>query len=603
MRESKTFADHGIILPGGSTGEIDVSCPECTPERKKKYLKDLSVNVEAGLWSCHHCGWSGSLDNTEDWRAVKYNASRSKKYVVPSYKAPMMLPDNVLDWFIKRGITPETIAQQEIGFSNGWIKFPFKRGGVTVNVKSRKLSDKQFYQEKGAEKILYGMEVDPPIDPSNIPLIWVEGEMDRLSLLEAGFVHVVSVPDGAPAPGTKMANVKFDYLLNCEDYINSFKEHIIAVDNDIPGDILRDELARRIGIERCRKVTWPSDCKDANDVLVAHGKREIEDCIMSARYFPVEGVFEVKDILQDAMRLYDEGMTRGVSTGWSSLDRYLSIRPGELCILTGIPSSGKSSWLDALVINLAINEGWKTGVFSPENAPLSQHFKKLSECYIGKSFLPDTRYERMTPDDVVESARFMHEHFYFISPNESMYNIDEILSRAKALVFRYGIQFLIIDPYNDIDQTMSRDDNMSDRASVILSKCQRFARIHKVFVCLVAHPTKLRKDERTGEYPCPTPYDISGAAHFRNRADICLAGHRPDLTKDIMELHVQKVRFKEVGDLGMVRLDYSKQSGRFFDHIGSFSSTRQARAMAAKEVNAELQAARAAHEDHSGGEG
>lgn len=595
-----TFERHNIDTRGVASGEVDTICPECSHRRKKSKDKCLSVNVTEGTWLCHHCGHSGGLgqgyESTAKWGAVPSGVKR--KFVRPEYVAPDVLPVSVTAWFASRGISEDTLVREGIGFSGGWIKFPYYRNGEVINIKSRKLGEKEFFQEKEAEKILYGMV---PVEGSSEKdvdrtLVWVEGEMDRLAMLEAGFKYVVSVPDGAPAVGAKPTACKFEYLENCEGYIRQFETHIIATDSDLPGKNLMAELARRIGIEKCKRVEWPEGCKDANEVLIKKGTDTISNYITSARFFPVEGVFEVKDILPDAFKLYEEGITRGASTGWQTVDKFLTIRPGQLGILTGIPSSGKSSWLDALVMNLAQNEGWKTGIFSPENAPLAQHFKKLAELFIGKAYLPNPKFTRMTPYDVANAARFMQEHFYFISPREDAFTVDAILEKAKVLVFRHGINFLIIDPYNDIDQSGLPGESETQKASILLSRLQRFARMHNVFVMLVAHPTKLRKDERTGEYPVPTPYDIAGSAHFRNRADVCLAGHRPDLTKDIFELHIQKVRFKEIGSPGMVTMEYQQENGRFLDAALSAYSRQKhrdsLRSFAAGRTNKELEAAR-----------
>lgn len=581
------FSDHGIFVPAHASGEVDVICPKCSHTRKKSKDKCLSVNTVEGTWHCHHCSWSGGLRSDVRWHERK---TAKKEYVKPNYKYSEFQDQELYEWFASRGISRETVDAEHITLQDGWVKFPYYKNGEVVNVKSRRLREKQFFQEKDAERVLYGMVPVPEGEEMPEALIWVEGEMDRLALIEAGHKYVVSVPDGAPSPGSK-GGAKLDFFQTCEDYISQFKEHVIAVDSDAPGQALRDELARRLGIERCKRVTWSDECKDANDVLMKHGKHELRDCIAFARYFPFDGIAEVRDILSDAIRLYDEGITRGVGTGWESVDKYLTIRPGELCVLTGTPGHGKSSWLDALAISLAEREGWRIGVFSPENAPLSQHFKKLAECYIGKSYLPG-QSDRMKPSDVVEAARFLQEHFFFISPGDSAFTIDDILQRAKVLVYRYGINFLIVDPFNDVDLSNIRDENETGRISLFLSKCQRFARMHKVFFCLVAHPTKLRRDEKTGRWPVPTPNDIAGSAHFRNRADICLCVYRPDDTKDFIELHVQKVRFKEVGHVGMTRLDYSKTSGRFFEHVTSFARTKSSVRIGAAESDRELAEAR-----------
>jgi Toprim domain len=106
----------------------------------------------------------------------------------------------------------------------------------------------------------------------------VEGECDKLALEEAGFRNVLSVPDGAPSrlkDTPSDDDAKFAFLANCEEELNRVKKFILAVDNDANGLVLEEELARRLGKERCWRVRWPdgndAPCKDARETLLAHG--------------------------------------------------------------------------------------------------------------------------------------------------------------------------------------------------------------------------------------------------------------------------------------------------------------------------------------------
>jgi len=93
----------------------------------------------------------------------------------------------------------------------------------------------------------------------------------------------VSVPDGAPSPKSKDYSSKFSFLESCEEFLSSFTRIILAIDNDAPGKTLEEELARRLGRERCFTIQWPDGCKDANDVLVRCGAETLRECIEQAR--------------------------------------------------------------------------------------------------------------------------------------------------------------------------------------------------------------------------------------------------------------------------------------------------------------------------------
>ncbi len=83
----------------------------------------------------------------------------------------------------------------------------------------------------------------------------------------------------------------------------------------------------------------------------------------------------------------------------------------------------------------------------------------------------------------------------------------------------------------------------------------------------MAHQTKLYRDKSSGTCPIPTPYDVSGSAHFRNKADNCLTIWRNESDDAAaVQVHIQKIRFREVGRGGMVELFYDNVSGNYSEH-------------------------------------
>lgn len=568
----KNWSDFNISIPDGRSGEVATTCPKCSPHRKNQKAKCLSANTDKNLWKCHHCGWSGSLEIGEDRKSNPW------EWVPKKYYKPVFKPEEVSDqsklfqWFIARGIPAEVVAKNKIISQVAYmpqieaetkvIQFPYYRNGEVINIKHRDLV-KNFRMESGAERIFYGMDFVG--DASQ--LIIVEGEIDKLSIETAGFANCVSVPDGAPSPTTKDYTSKFEFLENCEEFLARFDSFILAVDNDLPGQTLEKELARRLGRERCSRIQWPEGSKDANDVLMEHGRDKLADCINQARPYPVMGLFNVEDIMPEVLKLYEGGQVKGALTGWSEIDEFVSFTPGRWSLVTGIPGHGKSEWLDALMVNLANNYGWRFAIFSPENQPLEMHFAKLAEKYIGKPFFSK---DRMTTDEINKAGHWIGQHFQFVLPDENSLAVENILKVAKASITRKGVKGIVIDPWNELDHSRPATLTETEYISQCLSKIRRFARDNDVHVFLVAHPTKLRKekDPISGElkYPVPTPYDVSGAAHWRNKADIAITIHRPDVTikEGTIEVHIQKVRFKSDGKPGLAVLNYEYRTGRFY---------------------------------------
>lgn len=562
----KSFADFGIDVPPGRTGEYYTTCHQCSAARKNAKAKCMSVNTDKGVWLCHHCGFRGTLKSGVEGKGNPYEWV-PKRYRKPDYRATEPTKD-LLGWFAGRGISKAVVERNRITVGKVYmpqieketevIQFPFYRDGEVVNIKSRD-GKKNFRQESGAERIFYGMD-----DVTEDWCIIVEGEIDKLSCEEAGYVNTISVPDGAPSPKAKDYTSKFNFLENCEEFLSRMSRIVLAVDSDEAGKTLEEELARRLGRERCYRVQWSEGCKDANEVLLNHGACGLADCLKAARPYPVKGVFEVSDLSPQIDRLYEEGMKRGRLPGWPCLNDLYSVREGEWTLVTGIPGHGKSEVIDAVMVNLAFDYGWTFAIFSPENQPLERHFAKLAEKFIGKPFNKGAR-DRMTRQEKEDAKRWISDRFVFILPEEDELTVDAVLKLARTTVLRKGVKGIVIDPWNELDH-QRKTGSETEYISQSLTKIRRFARECKVHVWLVAHPAKLMKDKATGKYPVPTPYDVSGSAHWRNKADNCLCVFR-EFTEGnkLVDVHVQKIRFKEIGKVGVATLEYDYMTGRYSD--------------------------------------
>lgn len=554
----KTFADYGIENPeAGRT-----TCPQCSPQRHKSWEKCLSVDVEKGVWYCHHCGWAGGLGGKFDREEVVRHFTKPKF----EYNG---VGEKEKKWFASRGISERTLSDHQITSGPAWmhgpngggkvntIQFPFYFGGEVVNIKYR-TGDKRFRQEKNARKTFFGYDMAMK-SPSETVVI-VEGEMDKLALYECGYRCVVSVPDGAPAPNTKTYATKFDFLEGSEPLFEGRKWVVLAGDNDAPGKKLVNELARRLGSERCKVVSWPEGCKDANDVLMKHGKDAVTQCVDLAKPLPVEGVIcgvDLYDKLVDKKCELVED--RGVNMHWIGSAEILRPETGLMYIVTGIPSHGKSTWLDAMRVGLLREHGWKSAACSPENWPAEDHMSVLMEMYSQYNF------KQMDTETFNKVFQECSEGFFFLQPDADadMLSVEEILDKAKALIFRHGIKMLIMDPWNEILHNMSKGEREDQYISRELAKIRRFARTHDIAVFIVAHPKQLQKD-KDGTYPVPTAYDIAGGAMWYNKADVILCVHRPDVRGTETHVYVQKVRFRRLGRVGGMEFNFERETSTYY---------------------------------------
>ena len=553
----KTLKDYGIEVDGKTAGKIKIRCPQCKDSRKNKRDKSLSVNITEGVWLCHYCGWKGCIEKEKKQNKGNFTLNHPLMYNKPIFKKnKTSLSDKLVKYFMQqRSITQEVLTAMQITEQEEYmpqterkentIGFNYFENGVLVNTKYRD-GQKNFKMVAGAELIPYNIDAIR----ETTECVVTEGEMDALSFMACGRQDVISVPNGAGSNLTYLDRFIESHFEN-KDVI------YIAVDTDEKGLGLRAELIRRLGEDRCRIVTYGEGCKDANEHLVRFGKESLLITLANAREVPIEGVFTAADVREDLDLLLHNGLQRGETFGWDNLDKYLSVKPGFVMTVTGIPGSGKSEFVDEMVLRLGLRYGWRAAYFSPENHPIAYHLQKLVSKLTGRRFkeeyLPKEMYDR--------AVDYLTENVTSINPEED-FSVETILGKAKALVRRRGIRILVIDPYNRIEHQIPKGESETQYISRFLDQISHFAKRTHTLVILVAHPTKLRKDPATGAFPVPSLYDINGSAAFFNKTDFGISVER-DMQKSVTRVHVLKVRFRHLGQPGKVSYRFNEPNGRF----------------------------------------
>ncbi len=541
-----------IDLKGRSRGKVKVHCPKCHDTRSNKQDRSLSVDIDAGLYKCHYCSWSGSAADKEDSEWRRPLKMQTKEYKRPAKIGSANLSEKAVKYFAGRGISLQTLQLMNVTEGKEFmpqknaevntIQFNYFLHGEHINTKFR-TADKHFKLTSGAELLPFNVDA---IFKASTAII-TEGEIDTLSFVEIGLKNVVSVPNGASA--------NLSYL---DAYIDSHFDDkgaiYIAVDTDTKGEILRKELIRRFGPERCKIIEYGEGCKDANEHLVKYGKESLLECYHQAKEVKIEGVFTVRDYEQSLDALFEKGLQPGATIGHSNFDHLCSFETKRLCIVTGVPGSGKSEFIDEMLERLNIRYGWRSAFFSPENAPLEYHASKLIEKFTGKKFKKGV----LSMEEYAEVKAHLEQDFFFITPEK--YTLSHILDAAKSLVRRKGIKCLVIDPYNRVEaEASSKSETL--QISEFLDKLTNFAQINDVLVILMAHPSK-RPRSKDGAIEVPNLYDISGSANFYNKADYGIIVHR-NYSEDTVEVHVQKVKFRNLGQVGIARFKYNASNGRY----------------------------------------
>lgn len=555
-------------LTMGKRGKtLKIVCPNCKDQRTNKKDRALSVNLDKGVANCHYC------------EAISFRKKEpivTKPFTLPKqdWKNYTKLSDKVVKWVESTrkisqstlktlGITEEVFYQPQLQKKVNNIVFNYFELDQVVNKKYR-TANKHFTQSKGGKSIFYN--INSVIDKEEAYIM--EGEFDVLAMHECGYKNAISLPNGA--------NDNDEFWINCKQYLDPIKKFYICTDNDQQGNIVADKIAQRLGKYRCVRVSFKH--KDANGELINSGKNSVNKSIKEAQYFKTQGTFGVDDLYDDILKIYDEGLPETIYPKhecFGNLKEIFSVMRGQLSIVTGIPSHGKSNFMEWYVLNLLQDYDMKASFFSPEHHPLALHQTVFMEKFIGKTFWKNPHTSRINKQEIKSYRDWANEKLYLTSSEDGKSPTwDWVLETFKEQVFVYGIDIFVIDAFNKLEYN-NKNQNELTSIREVLTKLTIFAQLNDVIVFLIAHPRKMSKDVNN-VYQMPGLYDISGSSDFRN---ICHTGavvyrhfqpvHNADTGEEIeknqVEFKTQKVKFNYQGEIGKSEIfRFDVPSGRYY---------------------------------------
>ena len=546
------------------SGKEKVSCPTCQSDKNRKGDTSIQINHAEGFGKCFRC-------ESLTFRKEESTEVKNKDYRLPiqTWRNHTKLSDNMVKYIEDTrkinqntlnalNVTEEKFYQPKKGKEVNNIVFNFFEKDVLVNKKYRD-SEKNFTQSAGTRSIFYN--INAVIGQSEV---WItEGEFDVLALHQIGIKNAISVPNGA--------NDNDDYWLNSKEYLKDVKKFIIAVDMDEKGKSLRDKISHRLGRYRCEFVEWKN--KDANDDLIEGVLRE---SVLSRKKFPVSGTFNVTDLKGGIVDLYENGLPDTIKPKgyyFKEFSETFSLMRGQLTVGTGIPSHGKSNFTDWLTLNLIKDYNLKASWFSPEHSPMELYQTNLMEKVIGRSFWKDEQTTqgiapRITREEIDQYEQWANEKIYLTGAEGSQLPTwDWLLEKFKEQMISFGIDIFVIDAFNKV---IMPKGNKIDMINEVLTKLTHFAQSNNVMIILVAHPTKMQKDE-DGVYAVPDLYSVSGSADFRNQTHNGFTIHRTfaDEDKGIeagTTFYNTKTKFNFQGQIGgQVDFNYSTLNGRYYE--------------------------------------
>tara|TARA_B110000977_G_scaffold33369_1_gene44480 strand:- start:12868 stop:14682 length:1815 start_codon:yes stop_codon:yes gene_type:complete len=543
---------------GNKTGQVKVKCPSCINRRSNKGDRSLSVNVAKGVAKCHYC------------EAISIREEEEKKeYTLPpqEWRNHTEFSDGFVKFAEKRRISQKTLQEMGITQEKYYIPqkgkelncfvFNYFEGDKVVNKKYRD-AEKNFTQSKDGKPILYNVN---NIIASDVVYV-MEGEFDVLAMWEIGYKNAVSVPNGA--------NDNDNYWINSEKYLSDAKKIFICTDSDEKGQALSDKIAHRLGRYRCERVIFKN--KDANGDLIDGGKIGLETSLSSSTKYPASGTFTAEDIADDIYKLHAHGKPKTIypkNYAFGELKGAFSTMRGHLTVVTGIPSHGKSNFVEWYVLNLLQDYKMKASFYSPEHHPMALHQSTFIEKVMGKNFFMENNDRpKVSKDDIKDYIEWSKEKIYITYPEEDKRPTWKwLLETFKEQVYSYGVDIFVIDAFNKVEMGGNKSELAEIRTT--LTKLTNFAQQNDVMIFLVAHPTKMQKDD-LGYYKQPDLYSVSGSADFKNVCHDGLLVYRyfkdyMDYRKDDVVVKSLKQKMKFQGDtLEEEVFRYDLPSGRYY---------------------------------------
>ena len=551
--EIETFNQYDL-----KAGAKESHCPLCSHDRSSVNQKQkcASLDWSRGLGTCHHCG--------EVFQLHTFKSKTMKEYVKPKWVNNTFISDKAIKYFESRGISQKSLVDLKVGEGLEWmpqtkkevntIQFHFFEDGKLINTKFRD-GKKNFKLVSGAQRIFYNID---SVNDSEYVVI-VEGEIDAISVHEVGLTSVISVPTGANVNTNNL-----DFLDWSIDKFDDKQKIILALDNDEAGQALQQEFIRRLGAEVCYLADFGS-YKDANGYLVANGSVKLHDLLSSAPQCPLENVVTLKDVNDELEDFVYNGFKPGFQVGLPNFDNIFSTYTGQFIAVTGIPSSGKSDFVDQMAVGYNQRYGWKIAFASPENKPTFLHTHKLIR-KIGNWMPSRTDVRGPKWNEIVEH---IDNNYFFLEMER--YDLDKVLEKASELVKRKGIKCFVLDPFNKINMKGKSNMNVNDYTMEYLKKIEEFCRKYDVLTIVVAHPTKMYKNQQ-GLIDEPTMYNIKGGGEWYDASHHGLLVHR-NYEEKTVKVKVLKVKFQNLGENGAEQhFKWNHRSGTY-DELESPTKT------------------------------
>ncbi len=420
------------------------------------------------------------------------------------------------EYLKKRGLVERTVLHFGLGLdtSTRAIAIPIFKNKELVNIKYRFLhqlgsnGDQRYTSERNAESWLFNEDGMVEARKRHAVVI-VEGEIDAMSVWQAGVTNVISPSAGKDSFGLWL------------EQLEPIDRVYIAYDSDEPGQTAARKLAERLGIEKCFNVLYPG-AKDANEFMLSHDEKDLKAVLQNHTPFMATKFKNVGNIIDD------------LSSGDRSFveSKFLPevrVKPGWMGVISGRQNVGKTSY----VMNLA-NELAEKGV-----GVLVLPFERGIET-VGQRFL-QVRYNSTEQDFdlyLPEDWNRMREdacklNLYFSMPTKE--EVAETMEMAARLL---NVKVVIVDHLDYLIRNVN--NSRSEAISDTLQQLKRVAEDYGIVLLIVSHIRKIDNAGFTGgKIRPPNIEDLKGSSSLYQDPELVVMLYQSDVENEVI-VDIQK---------------------------------------------------------------
>jgi 5S rRNA maturation endonuclease (ribonuclease M5) len=519
-----------------SGAELITTCPLCNKE------EHFYMNANNGLWDCKVCGQSGNISTLRKLLGdpipgiIESPIQQQQKPVqlpnIEECHARLITDQDALDYLVStRGWKLEVIEKLRLGlFTTSkakYIIYPYVNGNKYLYAKLRCIPPvpegiTKFIGSKGRENPLFNADV---IDLPGDDIILVEGEGDCIALLSIGIENVAGVPG---------ANMKKAVWIDRLDVwwdrrITAGKQPKIYIlyDADDVGQKAAEEIAKRIGIERCWLIKLPlfekfdgsGTGKDVNEWVRTHenydkAREEFDALKIAAAQVEIKGIYSLESALDTfEARLRNQGSLKPTyDFPWQSMNDIAGgAEPGDCIDIIAEGKVGKTTfglnWLDYLV--------------NVKNAPslllcFEMQPERLARKWVSLVTLTDD--DQITLDTLEAARNVLSQRTTdFILGYIPAHDKKRIFDLIRQAVRRYGIKVLMFD---NLQMCIRSIQHAAQETSVLSKELKDIAMELGLLLVRIIQPKRVE------------PNEIVAARHSANSSaiekdcDMSIALHR-----------------------------------------------------------------------------